>query len=480
VRHFTRFVLVGMLVGLGMSAPNAVGQEKDKPVLEQLLDLLLQRGQINREQYNTLQEQARKEQSTGVQVGLDRGRPFLRAADGNVRFDVGGRFQFDFDRAEDGARTLMGAHLGSQFLVRRARLEVYGQFFQWIDLKIEADFTDSQPLRDVYLDLKVYPEFLRLRGGQFKVPFSLEELTSDLYIDFVERSLINELAPSYDRGIMGYGNIKQGIVSYFLGGFNGTGQNTSDNNGDKDIAGRLVIAPWKTSNNFWLKGFQIAGNFTWGDESNLPTAQGRTEARTPNRFVYFAAQPAQGDRLRYGGDLAWLVGPAAVKFEYDVQTNQRHGLGPQGSDLDKVTAKGWYVSGTYLITGEDKQLSAQVHPTYPFAPIAGKWGPGAWEVGFRYGDLSFSSGDPVNFFNGNLTSIPGGGKTAENGAEALTLGVNWYPNAQTRLMLNSTTYWYDNALGTPWSCPNTCTTSSNLRRSHETSWEILSRVQFFW
>jgi len=480
VRHFTRFVLVGMLVGLSMSAPNAVGQEKDKPVLEQLLDLLLQRGQINREEYNTLQEQARKEQSTGVQVGLDHGRPFLRAADGNVRFDVGGRFQLDFDAAEDGARTLTGAHLGSQFLVRRARLEVYGQFFQWIDLKIETDFTDSQPLRDVYLDLRVYPEFLRLRGGQFKVPFSLEELTSDLYIDFVERSLINELAPSYDRGVMGYGSIKQGIVSYFLGGFNGTGQNTSDNNGDKDIAARLVLAPWKTSDNFWLKGFQIAGNFTWGNESGLASAQGRTEARTPNRFVYFAAQLAQGDRLRYGGDLAWLVGPAGVKFEYDVQTNQRHGLGPQGSDLDKVTAKGWYVSGTYLLTGEDKQLSAQVHPTYPFAPIAGKWGPGAWEVGFRYADLSFSSDDPVNFFNGNLTSIPGGGKTAENGAEALTLGVNWYPNAQTRLMLNSTTYWYDNGLGTPYSCPHTCTTSSNLQRSHETSWEILSRVQFFW
>jgi hypothetical protein len=73
-----------MLVGLGMSAPHAVGQEKDKPVLEQLLDLLLQRGQINREQYNTLQEKARKEQSTGVQVGLEHGRPFLRAADGNV------------------------------------------------------------------------------------------------------------------------------------------------------------------------------------------------------------------------------------------------------------------------------------------------------------------------------------------------------------------------------------------------------------
>jgi len=323
-----------------MSVPNAFGQAvKDKPVLEQLLDLLLQRGQIDREQYNTLQEKAKKEQTTALQAGIDHGRPFIRSMDGNVRFDIGGRFQLDFDRAEDGARTLTGTQLGSQFLVRRARLEVNGQFFQWIDLKIEPDFTDSQPLRDTYLDLKFFPE-LRLRVGQFKVPFSLEELTSDLHTDFVERSLVNELAPSYDRGIMGYGNIEQGVVSYFLGGFNGTGQNTSDNNGDKDGAARLVLAPFKTSNNFWLKGFQLAGDFTWGNESNLPSAQGRTEARIPNRFVSFAAQPARGDRLRYGGDLAWLVGPAAVKFEYDVQTNQRRGLGPLGdclkSHLDRV------------------------------------------------------------------------------------------------------------------------------------------------
>jgi phosphate-selective porin OprO/OprP len=464
-----------------MCALHAVGQEKDHPALEQLLDLLLQRGQITQEQYNALQEQARAEHSTGVHVGLDHGRPFLQAADGHVRFELGGRLQVDFDRAEDGARTLTGAQLGSQFLVRRARLEVQGHFFHWIDLKIEADFTDAQPLRDVYLDVQFSPE-LGLRGGQFKVPFSLEELTSNLHIDFVECSLVNALAPAYDRGVMGYGSVAQGIVSYALGGFNGTGQNTSDNNGDKDIAARLVLAPWKTSDNVWLQGFQIAGNVTWGNESGLASTQGRTEAHTPNRFTYFAAQPAQGDRLRYGGDLAWLVGPAAVKVEYDVQTNQRRGLGPQGSDLAKVTATGWYASATYLLTGEAKRLSAPVVPTHPFAPIAGTWGPGAWELGLRYADLAFRSADPVNFFDGTLARIPGGGRTAENGAEALTLGVNWYPTAQTRVMLNSTTYWYDNALGTSWSCPHTCTTDSlgNLRRSHETSWELLSRVQFAW
>ena len=169
-----------------------------------------------------------------------------------------------------------------------------------------------------------------------------------------------------------------------------------------------------------------------------------------------------------------------MKFEYDVQTHQRHGLGPRGSDLDKVTAKGWYVSGTYLLTGEEKRLSAPVVPTPPLAPIAGQWGPGAWELAIRYTDQNFSSDGPVNFFNGNRSSLPPGVTTAENGVRSFTAGVNWYPNAHTKVMLNSETYWYDNAFGTPWSCAHACTTNSNLRTSHDTSWELLSRLQFSW
>jgi phosphate-selective porin OprO/OprP len=445
--------------------------------MEQLLDLLLHRGQISPDEYITFQEQLQKEKSSAVQFGFENGRPFMRSADGNFWFSVGGRFQLDFDSAEVDARTLTGLHLGDQWLVRRARIEVNSQFFKWIDFKLEADFTDSQPLRDVYLDFKLIPDYFRFRVGQFKQPFSLEELTSDLWIDFVERSLINQIAPSYDRGVMGYGSVGQGAVSYFLGGFNGTGQNTADNNGDKDIAFRLVLAPWKPSDNFWLKGLQLASDVTWGNESNLSTPQGQTEARTPNRFTYFASQPAQGDRLRYGGDLAWLIGPAAVKFEYDVQTNQRQGLGPLGSNLPKVRDQGWYVSATYLLTGEEKVFNAPVKPAHPFTPIPWHLGPGAWELAVRYTKQYFSSDGPVNFYNGKLTGIPNGGT---NGVRDFTAGVNWYPNAWTKVMLNSETYWYDNTLGTPWSCPHACPSSSNLQRSHDMSWELLSRIQFAW
>jgi hypothetical protein len=104
-------------------------------------------------------------------------------------------------------------------------------------------------------------------------------------------------------------------------------------------------------------------------------------------------------------------------------------------------------------------------------------GPGAWEVGFRFAELTFRSDDPVNFFDGNLARIPGGGRTAENGAQALTVGLNWYLNERVRAMFNWTNYWYDNALGTPFSCELGACTTATLHRSDDASWEILSRVQ---
>src|SRR5215475_7006178 len=151
MRHFTRFVLMGMLVGLSTSAMHAFGQEakeKEAPVIEQLLDLLLHRGQISPDEYIAFQEKLQKEQSSAVQIGFDRGRPFIASADGNFRFSLGGRLQVDFDSAEVDARTLTGLHLGDQWLVRRARLEVNALFFKWIDFKLEAEFTDPVGLRD--------------------------------------------------------------------------------------------------------------------------------------------------------------------------------------------------------------------------------------------------------------------------------------------------------------------------------------------
>ena len=480
-------VLVGMLVVLGVWSFGAFAQEsKEKPVVEQILDILLQRGQITQEEYRSLQEKARQERAAGVKepgaavlAGIERGKPFLKSADDNFRIEFGGRLHADFAAAEDDTRTLTGPLLGSQFLIRRARVDVDVTFYKWITAKIQTELTEGVSLKDAYLDLAFMPE-LRLRVGQFHVPFSLEEFgTSDNFIDFIERSLVNELAPARDRGVKVYGDLLGGIINYQLGGFNGTGEDASDNNGDKDLAFRLALAPFRASNLFWWKGLQFAGNVTWGNQDGSSSAPGRTIGRTINRFTFFAPQTTRGERLRYGGDLAWLIGPASLKFEYDVQTNDRDGLGPGGSNLDDVTATGWYVSGTYVLTGEDKQRSGNVIPRKPFIPFSAQSGFGAVEVGLRWAELSFDSDSPVNLFSSSLSpvNIPGGGTTAENGAQSLTLGVNWYFNEWTRAMLNWNYYWFDNTLGTPFSCQLGACSAAQLRSADKESWEILSRLQ---
>jgi phosphate-selective porin OprO and OprP len=192
------------------------GETKEKPVVEQILDLLLQRGQITQEEYRTLQEKAKQEQAAGAKepspailAGIEKGKPFLKSADDNFRLELGGRLQGDFQAAEDGTRTLTGPFLGSQFLIRRARVDVDVMFYKWITAKIQSELTEGVSLTDAYLDLAFMPE-LRFRAGQFHVPFSLEELTSDNFIDFIERSMVNELTPMRDRGVKIYGALMGG------------------------------------------------------------------------------------------------------------------------------------------------------------------------------------------------------------------------------------------------------------------------------
>src|SRR5918996_854069 len=149
-------ILMAMLLG-SWSTSVLAGETKEKPVVEQILDLLLQRGQITQEEYRTLQEKARQEQAAGkepspaILAGIEKGKPFLKSADDNFRLELGGRLQADFQAAEDGTRTLTGPFLGSQFLIRRARVDVDVTFYKWITAKIQSELTEGVSLKDAYL-----------------------------------------------------------------------------------------------------------------------------------------------------------------------------------------------------------------------------------------------------------------------------------------------------------------------------------------
>ena len=103
-------VLVGVLAVLAVSAFAA----EQKPVVEQLLEIMKENGQITEDQHDALLDQARREQeeaaealvaareaaeesgSSGVKVTTNYKGLQVKTADGRFEFGVGGRIQADF------------------------------------------------------------------------------------------------------------------------------------------------------------------------------------------------------------------------------------------------------------------------------------------------------------------------------------------------------------------------------------------------
>jgi len=136
------------------------------------------------------------------------------------------------------------------FSIKRARLSLSGNLLKKINFKIQVDLTKSPVLLDALAQVTFRPEF-NIRAGQFLVPFSLESLTPVPELLTINRSqTVEKLAPGRDNGAIGrdigvvaYGSYS--LFEYAAGLVNGSGINRADNNGHKDIVGRLIARPFK-------------------------------------------------------------------------------------------------------------------------------------------------------------------------------------------------------------------------------------------
>ncbi len=460
---FATGTVVMMAVSLIAAPQQAWGQQKkdDKAVLDEVLDILKEKGQISEEKYQELKERAKKEGAGKILAGFEGWTPYIKSADGQHQIKINGRLHFDFRAYEEGSRNLDGnrsnlspnrSDLVTNFRVRRARIGIDATFFKYLDFKVEGDFGEQGTpfiLTDGYVELKYFPE-ARFRGGQFKVPFSFEELTSSRFIDFVERSVVNNLVPARDVGVMLHGRLLGGLLEYYGGYFNGTGQNTFENNDSKDFAGRLLVRPFQFAGIPALSKFHVAGHATFGDQdvnpAPSPPPANSLQGRTDGRFVFFPRVASRGDRLRYGFEAVYALGPFGLYGEY-IRTEQERNLNPDNSNIGDLEGEGWYVAGTFFVTGEEKN-HGKAPKVKPMNPRTGDWG--ALELAARYAQLDFSSKGPL--------PSPGA-----NAVDALTVGFNWYLSPNVRMMFNFVQNWFENDLMTPIT-------------GEDTSWEILSRL----
>lgn len=163
----------------------------------------------------------------------------IKTTDDKYSFGVGGRIQWDYNRAE-----LNGEADENEFSVRRARMAFTGNAGDWsfkTQFNVGEDGADSGDVEDLYIRYNGWGKAAKLSIGRMKEPFGLEELTSSKDISALERSSITELyVPGRNTGFLLSGS--NGDFHYGVGVFERDSENkrTAD---DVAVTGRIALSP---------------------------------------------------------------------------------------------------------------------------------------------------------------------------------------------------------------------------------------------
>lgn len=319
---------------------------------------------------------------------------------------------------------------------RRARLYISGKIYDNLNFKTEYDFEEGDAdFKDVYLEMTGVPFIQNVRVGHFKEPFSMEEVTSDNDIPFMERSLPNIFAPSRNAGVMAsgayLGEPKKERLTAAAGIFRTT-DDYGNNSNDGGYSGsfRVTGLPWYADEGHRL--LHLGLGYTHRNPEDSIRIRQRPEAHDAERFVDTGAFDVE-DVDSVSLETALLYGPLTLQGEYffnDVNTQ----------DLGDRDFTGYYVQASYMLTGENRPYKNasgvfdRIRPKHNFKLGGDDAGWGAWEVALRYSNIDLNDGRTsfVDQILERSREFRGG---EENN---LTLGLNWYLNPNVRVMWNYT------------------------------------------
>jgi len=359
----------------------------------------------------------------------------LKSKDGNNTIQLTGRLHMDYRQYEPtygaGQTTDSYQNLAE---VRRSRFGVRGQFAKDFKYQLLANFgndagssSTTSTADEMWVNYAANPE-MQFQFGLFKMPFSLEQLTSSNNIDFMERSLIGntdgEFIPAKETGFMLHGIPKPGLL-YQIALSRGRANKDATNDGF-DYIGRVVtnVAELQGSKAYVL---HLGAAYSTGEiKGGVTPASGRTEARTQSGWFTGPALSGTTTRTRQGLEAAFAYNGLKLQgeqfqFNYDPTT---------GND-QKIN--GYYVQALYNLTGESHNYKDGIFNWIKPNNSLDKGGKGAWQVGVRMSE-----------FDASDISVATG---KSNRATAMTYGVTWFCTDNLRFMLNYVDTKFDSLVG---------------------------------
>ena len=309
-----------------------------------------------------------------------------------IKLTLGGFIQAQYEAGDISAfegRFTAGSGK-DRFRLRRARINLVGDFAEKFDFKVEGEFEQSDVgltvrdatgktlgsnstrtafgATDIFINWHEFPEF-QVKVGQYKAPFGLEQITSDTKLFGIERSQVTSaLTPERQLGVQIWGKPFAGVfpeqkdvLTYYAGIFNGNGRNISVNdNNEYMYVGRLELQALKTKLFNQDATLKIGGNalFSRDEAGTVLTPVGNVRVGGDGSLASFTA-PSAAERKAYGLDASFHLGPFDLIGEYlseEFDGRTVNGVAPLFKDF---RADGYYVQGTYFIIPKKLQLLAK-------------------------------------------------------------------------------------------------------------------------
>ena len=327
------------------------------------------------------------------------------------------------------------------FHLRTARIGLAGELTRHFEWEIEREIVEVDEKvqfgewKDVYLEWKTF-DALRVIGGRFKMPFGLEQTTGVSDLDFAYRALGSAaIAPGRDRGVMVFG--EAGPVNYEAGIFDDDGNNAESNEPqfvaegeDLEDVGPAVAVRVTGDLLRVIPGVGRLRSANLGiayTNSSVPEGLNSLRGEAVWGKDFFERVYVKGRRQRIGAQFDWSPGPTSLKAEWMQSREQRNEQSNRNEDLSDFIGQAWYVTGTWFVTGEDKD--SNVNPRRPLL----EGGIGAIELAVRYEQLKFESASK----EGTSFTNPRADFLTPNSDSVFTFGVNWITTKWTRVLLNA-------------------------------------------
>ena len=167
---------------------------------------------------------------TGFDFGWKEGLHFGYHYKDILKLELGG--QFKVDGGYIAANQALQSAYQSNYpplqrwndVLRSARAKLVGTFYQTIEVKAEVEFAQTREFKDAWVALKKkIPVIGYVKVGKMKEPFSLEEMTGDPEITFMERSLPTQaFSPDRNLGFVFNNTGFNERITWAVGGFYNT------------------------------------------------------------------------------------------------------------------------------------------------------------------------------------------------------------------------------------------------------------------